>query len=77
MKIGDKVRLVGIPDLSSIPDDVLDELKTKETLENAQGKIFEVIGVNEFGMAELEIPNIDDDELLDTVFIEPEFLEVI
>jgi hypothetical protein len=68
MKVGDRVRLIGIP-----PDIDLD---AKSTVQKCLAQEFTVSAVNEVGYAELEIDFItgtSDDKIL----VAPRFLEII
>jgi hypothetical protein len=72
MKIGDRVRLIGVPDNLPNPPD----LPTKEVFGKSVGCEFVVAGVNDFGMAELVIESVTQ-SVGETIWVEPEFLEVI
>jgi hypothetical protein len=72
MKVGSKVRMVGIPDgLEDFPD-----LPTKSTFMRCVGHEFIVAGFNEVGMAELHIKSVTGKDG-EKIWIEPEFLQVI
>ncbi len=72
MKVGSKVRLVGIPDgLEDYPD-----FPTKSTFERCIGHEFVIEGFNEVGMAELDIASVTG-SVGETIWVEPKFLEVI
>jgi len=72
MKVGSKVRLIGIPDgLEDYPD-----FPTKSTFLKCVGREFIVAGLNEVGMAEINIESVtgSSDE---KIWIEPKFLELL
>jgi hypothetical protein len=72
MKIGSKVRLIGIPDgLEDYPD-----FPTKSTFERCVGHEFVVAGFNEVGMAELGIQSVTGSEG-EKIWVETRFLELI
>ena len=72
MKIGEKVRLVGIPDgLEDYPD-----FPTKSTFEKCIGREFVIAGFNEIGMAEIGIESVTG-SVGETIWVEPHFLELI
>lgn len=72
MNIGSKVRVTGIPDgLEDYPD-----LPTKSTFNKCVGREFVIAGFNEVGMAELDISSVND-SIGETIWIEPEFLQLI
>jgi hypothetical protein len=72
MKVGSKVRVIGIPDgLEDYPD-----FPTKSTFTKCVGLEFVIAGINEVGMADLDISTVNG-SLGETVWIEPEFLELI
>jgi hypothetical protein len=72
MKIGDKARLVGIPDgLEDSPD-----FPTRSTFEKCVGREFVIEGFNEIGMAEIGIESVTG-SLGETIWVEPNFLELI
>jgi hypothetical protein len=72
MKVGDSVRLVGVPNgLEDYPD-----FPTKSTFERCVGKEFLIDGFNEQGMAELIIESVTG-SLGETIWIEPQYLELI
>ena len=58
MKIGSKVRLIGVPDgLEDYPD-----LPTKTTFEKCIGHEFVIAAFNEVGMAELAVESVTGDQ---------------
>jgi hypothetical protein len=70
MKIGSKVRLIGVPDgLEDYP-----EFPTKSTFEKCVGHEFVVAGFNEVGWAELGIESVTG-SVGETIWAEPKFLE--
>jgi hypothetical protein len=72
MKLGARVRLVGVPgDLPSTPD-----LPTKAVFAKCVGHEFLVAGLNDFGMAELIVGSVTD-RAGETIWVEPEFLEIL
>ena len=72
MKIGSKVRLIGIPDgLEDYPD-----LLTKTTFEKCIGHEFVIAGFNEVGMAELGIKSVTGNEG-EKIWVESRFLELV
>lgn len=72
MKVGSKVRLIGIPDgLEDYPD-----FPTKSTFERCIGHEFVIEGFNEVGMAELDIESVTG-SVGETIWVEPKFLELI
>ena len=72
MKIGEKVRLVGIPDgLEDYPD-----FPTQSTFEKCIGREFVIAGFNEIGMAEIEIESVTG-SVGETIWVERNFLELI
>ncbi len=72
MEIGSKVRVMGIPDgLKDDPD-----FPTRSTFAKCVGHEFVVAGLNDVGMAELDISAVNG-SMGETVWIEPEFLKLI
>ena len=72
MKVGSKVRLVGVPDgLEDYPD-----FPTKSTFERCVGHNFVIEGFNDVGMAELDIQSVTG-SVGETIWVEPRFLELI
>jgi hypothetical protein len=72
MKVGSKVRLIGIPEgLEDYPG-----FPTKSTLTKCIGREFVIAEFNEVGMAELDISFVND-SIGETIWIEPQFLELI
>ena len=72
MKVGSKVRVIGIPDgLEDHPD-----FPSKSTFIKCVGREFVIAGFNEIGMAELDISSVNG-SVGETIWIEPQFLELI
>jgi hypothetical protein len=72
MKIGTRVRLVGVPgDLPSTPG-----LPTNAVFVKCVGHEFLVAGLNDLGMAELVVESVTN-RAGETIWVEPEFLEVL
>jgi len=72
VKVGSKVRLVGVPDgLEDYPD-----FPTKSTFERCVGHNFVIEGFNDVGMAELDIQSVTG-SVGETIWVEPRFLELI
>jgi len=69
MKVGDRVRLIGVP-----PD--IDDLQTKMTFQRCLGHEFTVAAINEIGYAEIEIDFITGTSG-DKIHVSPRFLETI
>lgn len=70
MKVGAKVRVIGIPDgLEDYPD-----FPTKSTFTKCIGRKFVIAGFNEVGMAELDISSVNG-SIGEKIWIEPQFLE--
>jgi hypothetical protein len=72
MKVGSKVRVIGIPD--GIED--YSDFPSKSTFTKCVGREFVIAGFNEVGMAELDISSVNG-SVGETIWIEPEFLELI
>lgn len=72
MKIGSKVRLVGVPDgLEDYPD-----LPTKTTFEKCVGHEFVIADFNEVGMAEIGIQSVTGNEG-EKIWVGIQFLELV
>jgi hypothetical protein len=72
MKVGSKVRVIGIPDsLEDYPD-----FPTKSTFEKCIGHEFVIAGFNDKGMAELRIQSVTG-SAGEKIWIEQRFLELI
>lgn len=73
MEIGDKVRIVKIPE--HLP---VDNLNTQELFKLCLGRAFPIIGFNEVGMLELEVGQVlGKPAYEDSIWIEPEFVEIV
>ena len=72
LKIGDRVRLVGLP--QNLPDS--NDLPTNSTFEHCLGREFSVAGFNEIGWAELVIESLTG-SVGETIWVEPEYLEPV
>jgi hypothetical protein len=72
MKIGSKVRLIGVPDgLEDYPD-----FPSKSTFLKCVGREFVVAGFNEIGWAEINIESVTGSGG-EKIWIEPKFLELL
>jgi len=72
MRIGSKVRLVGVPDgLEDYPD-----LPTKTTFEKCIGHEFVIARFNDVGMAELAIQSVTGNQG-ESIWVEIQFLEEV
>jgi hypothetical protein len=72
MKIGSKVRLIGIPDgLEDYPD-----LPTKSTFEKCLGHAFVIAGFNDVGMAELGITGVTG-HIGESIWVETRLLSLV
>ena len=72
MKVGSKVRLLGVPDgLEDYPD-----FPTRSTFERCVGLDFVIAGFNDVGMAELNIEAVTG-SVGETIWVEPKFLQLI
>jgi hypothetical protein len=69
LRVGDKVKVIGIPALS-ISKELEKELGTKKLFKYMQGKVYTVLGFDEYGHVELH------PKRLSHVWIEPEFLKL-
>ena len=73
MKVGDAVRLVGVPpDLPKGDGD----LPTLATFQKCVGHLFVIADFNEIGWAEIDI-GIVTGSMGETIWVEPEFLELV
>lgn len=68
-RVGDKVRVVGIPKITFAPG-VKDEMGTEKLFKSMLGRVYTVRGFDKYGHIELE------PKRLNTVWIEPEFLKL-
>ncbi len=75
--IGDRVRLVAIPD--DLPcDDETGGLRTKTVFGRCVGRVFPVVGVNDLGYAELEVGEVNGlAPHMETIWVEPKYLAVV
>ena len=72
MKVGSKVRLIGIPDgLDDYPD-----FPSKSTFLKCVGREFVAAGFNEIGWAEINIESVTG-SAGEKIWIEPKFLELL
>ena len=72
MKVGDVVRIIGIPDgLENYPD-----FPTKSTFEKCVGQEFTIAGFNEVGMAEIIIESVTQ-SVGETIWIELQHLSLV
>ena len=72
MKVGSRVRMIGIPDgLEDYPD-----FPTKSTFMKCIGREFVIAGFNEVGMAEIGIESVNG-SVGEKIWIEPQFLELV
>jgi hypothetical protein len=72
MKVGSKVRLIGVPDgLKDYPD-----FATKSTFEKCVGREFIVTALTDKGRAELPIGSVTGNHA-EKIYVAPEFLELI
>jgi hypothetical protein len=74
MKVGDKIRVIKLP--NRLCD--LDHMKTKTLFELCLGRAFPIIGFNEYGMLELHVGEVLGERAFrHSIWIEPEFVEVV
>lgn len=72
--VGAVVRVVGTPDLSSMPEE------TKAAFQAALGQEFRVVGLGPYGHLELELcPKLDAElgGFMNSIWIEPDLVEEI
>jgi hypothetical protein len=72
MKVGDRVRFIGI---HNGLENYLD-FPTKSTFEKCTGREFVIVGLNQLGMAELEIASVIG-SVGEAIWVEPQFLELV
>lgn len=72
MKLGSKVRVIGISEGLEDPPD----LPTKFTFAKCVGREFVVTGFNDVGWVELDVSSVNG-SVGETIWIEPKFLELI
>jgi hypothetical protein len=73
VKIGDTVRLIGVPADVPVGDSAL---PTKKRFEQCLGHVFVITAFNEIGWAEIEITSVTG-SVGETIWVEPEFLELV
>ncbi len=74
MKIGDLVRVVSVPE--TVRDS--DRFKTRSALERCLGRIFPVMGINEYGLIQIDIGEaVGKPTYMDSIWIEPECVELV
>ena len=73
MKVGDAVKLIGIP--PDLPKGDAD-LPTLATFEKCVGHTFVIADFNEIGWAEIDIASVTG-SLGETIWVEPQFLELV
>jgi hypothetical protein len=77
VKIGDRVRLVAIPD-DLPPDAEAGALGTNSLFQRCLGRVFPVVGINELGWAELEVGKVNGQPAyMDSIWVEPRCLVVV
>ena len=77
VKIGDRVRLVAIPD-ELPPDDEPGALGTNSLFRRCLGSVFPVIGINELGYAEPEVGQVNGKlPYMESIWVEPRYLVVV
>jgi hypothetical protein len=72
LKIGDRVRLIQLP--QHLPNN--NDLPTQSIFEHCLGQEFSVAGFNEIGWAELVIESLTG-SVGETIWVEPEYLEPV
>jgi hypothetical protein len=72
IKIGDTVKLTGIPKALPNPSD----LPTESVFRKCVGHEFQVARLNDYGMAELIIESVTG-SIGETIWVEPQFLVVV
>jgi hypothetical protein len=79
MKIGDRVRIIGIP--PDLPSD--DEFKTPDVLRRCLGRVFAVADIRQVEGLCHPMIGLDIGEVLEkqsceeTIYVEPEYLELV
>lgn len=77
VKLGDRVRLVAIPD-ELPPDDEPGALNTNSLFRRCLGSVFPVVGLNELGYAELEVGEVNGQPpYMESIWVEPRCLIVV
>ena len=78
MKIGDKVRVIGIPE--DLPDN---EMQTKQIFELCLGRVFPIEDLKQveglpYELVELLVGEVvGEADYLHSIYIEPEFIELV
>ena len=73
MKAGDRVRITGLP--PGLRDN---EMRTKEIFELCLGRVFPIVDFDDYGLLELHVGEVvGEPDCLQTIWIEPEFVEVV
>ena len=72
MKVGDRVRWIGLPE--NLPEH--ESLPTRATFERCLGQVFITLALNEIGWVELNIESVTG-SVNETIWVEPEFLEIV
>jgi len=69
MKEGDLVRIIRVPD--GIRDS--EELKTFSTLKQCVGRVFPIMGFNQYGMIQIDVGELlGKPSYMESIWIEPE-----
>ena len=77
VKIGDRVRLVAIPD-DLPPDDEPGAMGTNGLFQRCLGRVFPVVGFNEYGYVELEVGQVNGrPPYMESIWVEPQCLMVV
>lgn len=77
MKIGDRVRLVSLPD-ELPPDGEPGSLNTNGLLRRCLSRVFPVVGFNEHGRAELEVGEVNGQQpYMESIWVESQCLVVV
>ncbi|MGB5215395.1 MAG: hypothetical protein WBN88_17325 [Anderseniella sp.] len=77
VKIGDRVRLVAIPD-DLPPDDEPGALDTNSLFQRCLGRVFPVAGFNALGYVELEVGEVNGQPpSMESIWVEPRYLVVV
>lgn len=76
VKIGDRVRLVAIPD-DLAPDDEPGALGTDSLFQRCLGRVFPVVDINELGWSQLDVGEVNGQAgYMDSIWVEPSCLVV-
>ena len=74
MKEGDLIRVIRVPE--GVRDS--DEFKTRSTLEHCIGRVFPIMGFNEYGMIQIDVGEIvGKPSYMESIWIEPECMEPV